>query len=204
MASAVGKFDEDWRISSPHKEGKDEMRQEIRREETESRAASFSTHTRERDVASRDTGGWGARPLACGPPLSLYGSTDVQEEAPHHVRDLSARVQESWLHRGHLTGGAQTRPACTGFSQSAGCSQGPRQTPASSRLPWPSAPPSPVSPHRVSGSTGASALQAVSQGAGPRSGAAVPHSVYAAGRPVKVGRTSREAVTTSQCQRSVL
>lgn len=180
------------------------MRQEIRREETESRAASFSTHTRERDVASRDTGGWGARPLACGPPLSLYGSTDVQEEAPHHVRDLSARVQESWHHRGHLTGGAQTRPACTGFSQSAGCSQSPRQTPASSRLLWPSAPPSPVSPHRVSGSTGASALQAVSQGAGPRSGAAVPHSVYAEGRPVKVGRTSREAVTTSQCQRSVL
>lgn len=125
------------------------MRQEIRREETESRAASFSTHTRERDVASRDTGGWGARPLACGPPLSLYGSTDVQEEAPHHVRDLSARVQESWHHRGHLTGGAQTRPACTGFSQSAGCSQGPRQTPASSRLPWPSAPPSRVSSSRL-------------------------------------------------------
>ena len=33
------------------------------------------------------------------------------------MRDLSVRVQESWHHHGHLTGGTQTRPACTGFSQ---------------------------------------------------------------------------------------
>ena len=31
----MGTFDDDWRINSPHKEGKDEMRQGIRREETE-------------------------------------------------------------------------------------------------------------------------------------------------------------------------
>lgn len=71
-----------------------EMRQEIRREGAESRAASFSTHTQVDGALA---------PLPRGP--SLCGSTDVQEEAPHHVRDLSARVQESWHHRGHLTGG---------------------------------------------------------------------------------------------------
>lgn len=133
-------------------------------------------HTRECDAASRDTGGKGVCPLSRGPPsCSMEAQTCSRTLTTMH--DLSVRVQESWHHRGHLMGGAQSPPASTRFSQPRGVPPRSTQTPASSRLPWSSAPPSPVSPHRVSGSAGASALQAVSRGAGHSSGAALPLTV---------------------------
>lgn len=121
-------------------------------------------HTRECDAASRDTGGKGVRPLSQGPPSCSVEAQTCSRRTLTTMRDLSVRVQESWHHCGHLMGGAQSRPASTGFSQPRGVQPRSTQTPASSRLPWSSAPPSPVSPHRVSGSAGASALQRSPEG----------------------------------------
>lgn len=94
-------------------------------------------HTRECDAASRDTGGQGARPLSRGPPSCYMEAQTCSRRTLTTMRDLSARVQESWHHRGHLMGACRADLPPQASPSPAGCRQGPHkhQLPPGSRGP---------------------------------------------------------------------